>query len=88
MKNRILIVEDEVAIAKMISMNLKVSNYDTKIYTDGLEAAEALKEDSEYDLALLDVMLPGVDGFELLNNTAFRLFFSRQRMILNLKYRD
>ena len=47
-------------------MNLKVSNYDTKIYTDGLEAAEALKEDSEYDLALLDVMLPGVDGFELL----------------------
>ena len=66
MKNRILIVEDEVAIAKMISMNSKVSNYDTKIYTDGLEAAEALKEDSEYDLALLDVMLPGVDGFELL----------------------
>ena len=66
MKNRILIVEDEEAIAKMISMNLKVSNYDTKIYTDGLEAAEALKEDSEYDLALLDVMLPGMDGFELL----------------------
>ena len=31
MKNRILIVEDEEAIAKMISMNLKVSNYDTKI---------------------------------------------------------
>ena len=66
MKNRILIVEDEEAIAKMISMNLKVSNYDTKIYSDGLEAAEALKEDSEYDLALLDVMLPGMDGFELL----------------------
>ena len=66
MKNRILIVEDEEAIAKMISMNLKVSNYDTRIYSDGLEAAEALKEDSEYDLALLDVMLPGMDGFELL----------------------
>jgi len=66
MKNRILIVEDEEAIAKMISMNLKVSSYDTKIYSDGLEAAEALKEDSEYDLALLDVMLPGMDGFELL----------------------
>lgn len=66
MKNRILIVEDEEAIAKMISMNLKVSNYDTKIYSDGLEAAEALKEDSEYDLALLDVMLPGMDAFELL----------------------
>ena len=65
-KNRILIVEDEEAIAKMISMNLKVSNYDTKIFYDGEEAAQSLLEDSKYDLALLDVMLPGKDGFELL----------------------
>ena len=65
MKNTILIVEDEEAIAKMISMNLKVSNYETKIYTDGSEAAEGLKENHQYDLALLDVMLPGMDGFEL-----------------------
>lgn len=65
MKNTILIVEDEVAIAKMISMNLKVSNYETKIYTDGMEAAQGLKENHQYDLALLDVMLPGMDGFEL-----------------------
>lgn len=65
-KNRILIVEDEEAIAKMISMNLKVSNYDTQLYFDGLEAVNALKEDHHYDLALLDVMLPGMDGFSLL----------------------
>jgi DNA-binding response OmpR family regulator len=67
LKNRILIVEDEEAIAKMIAMNLRVSNYETEIYTDGLEAAEGLKENHNYDLALLDVMLPGMDGFELLN---------------------
>lgn len=66
MKNRILIVEDEEAIAKMISMNLKVSNYDTQIYLDGMDAVNGLKEDHNYDLALLDVMLPGMDGFELL----------------------
>lgn len=65
-KNRILIVEDEEAIAKMISMNLRVSNYDTQIFYDGEEAAQSLLEDSKYDLALLDVMLPGKDGFELL----------------------
>lgn len=65
-KNRILIAEDEEAIAKMIAMNLKVANYDTVIYSDGLEAAEGLKEDHNFDLALLDVMLPGMDGFELL----------------------
>ena len=66
-KNRILIVEDEEAIAKMIAMNLKVANYETKMYYDGAKAAEALNEDHNYDLALLDVMLPGMDGFELLD---------------------
>lgn len=65
-KNRILIVEDEEAIAKMIVMNLKVANYDTAMYLDGREAADALDSDHNYDLALLDVMLPGMDGFELL----------------------
>lgn len=63
---RILIVEDEEPIAKMIQMNLMAANYDTQIYNDGLEASEALREDNKYDLALLDVMLPGMDGFELL----------------------
>ncbi len=66
-RNRILIVEDETAIAKMIAMNLGVANYETQIYFDGKEAASALEEDHAYDLALLDVMLPGMDGFELLD---------------------
>ena len=63
--NRILIVEDEEAIAKMIAMNLKVANYKTNIYYDGREAADSLPDDHEYDLALLDIMLPGLDGFAL-----------------------
>lgn len=66
-ENRILIAEDEEAIAKMIAMNLKVANYKTQIYYDGAEAAESLKEDHGYDLALLDIMLPGIDGFGLLD---------------------
>lgn len=63
---RILIVEDETAIARMIAMNLEAANYETTIFGDGLEAAEALEQDHDYSLALLDVMLPGVDGFALL----------------------
>lgn len=63
---KILIVEDEVSIARMIAMNLGAANYETQIYYDGLEAAEALQENHAYDLALLDVMLPGMDGFALL----------------------
>ena len=66
-KNRILIVEDDEAIARMVAMNLKVAGYDTRIFLDGLEAYEALPEDNNYDLALLDVMVPGMDGFELMS---------------------
>ena len=67
MKSKILIIEDEEAIAKMIAMNLKVAGYTTTIYEDGLVAEDGLKENHDYDLALLDVMLPGKDGFELLD---------------------
>ncbi len=62
---RVLIVEDEEAIAKMIQMNLRVAGYRTQIYMDGIEAADHIQKDHEYDLALLDVMLPGMDGFQL-----------------------
>ncbi|MBE5933897.1 MAG: response regulator transcription factor [Lachnospiraceae bacterium] len=64
--NRILIVEDEIAIAKMISMNLTVAGYETNMFHDGAEAYNAMEGDHSYDLALLDVMIPGKDGFELL----------------------
>lgn len=64
-KNRVLIVEDEVSIAKMIAMNLRVAGYDTTIFHNGKEAAEAIEENHEYEIALLDVMLPGMDGFAL-----------------------
>lgn len=65
-KTRILIVEDEEPIAKMIAMNLKVADYDTTLFFNGQEAADALKQCHDYDMALLDVMLPGIDGFQLL----------------------
>lgn len=64
---KILIVEDETSIARMIAMNLGAANYETQIYYDGAEAARALEENHAYDLALLDVMLPGMDGFALLD---------------------
>lgn len=66
MQKRILIVEDEEPIAKMIAMNIRIANMEPFIFYDGLKAEEALKLDSRYDLALLDVMLPGKDGFALL----------------------
>ncbi len=66
MAYRILIVEDEEPIARMIAMNLSVSGMEPVIFPDGLQAERSLREDHRYDLALLDVMVPGRSGFELL----------------------
>lgn len=63
-KRSILIVEDDEAIAGMIAINLKAAGYTTSICYDGVTAAQALTEE-KYDLALLDIMLPGMDGFEV-----------------------
>lgn len=65
-KFRILVVEDEEAIARMLAMNLKVAGYEAVVYNDGTEVCESLPEKHEYDLAVLDVMVPGKDGFEIM----------------------
>ena len=66
MPNRILLVEDDVAIADAVALNLKIVGYDYARFEDGWAAAKSLESDHAYDLALLDIMLPGMDGFELL----------------------
>lgn len=61
----ILIVEDEKSINDLIAMNLElVGHTGTQAY-DGLEALECLKQDA-YSLVILDIMLPGLDGFALM----------------------
>lgn len=62
---RILIVEDEKAISELIRMNLKRAGYDCDTAYDGNEASVKLEQE-RYDLILLDVMLPYVNGFELM----------------------
>ena len=66
-KNRILIVEDDRDIAEGIGLNLELSDYAYLIIDDGAAAAERLMHDSSFDLALLDIMLPGLDGFALMS---------------------
>ena len=67
-KNRILLVEDDKAIADGIAVNLQYSDYDYTVFDNGTDAAKALESDHSYDLALLDIMLPGMDGFQLLGH--------------------
>lgn len=65
MKINILIVEDDQAISDLIKINLNMAGYESKQIFDGIEALNLLKEES-FDLILMDVMLPGMDGFELM----------------------
>ena len=64
---KILIVEDDIAIAQLIEMTLQVSDYETCICYDGAEA-EKLLAVGQFDLVILDVMLPVMDGFELVEH--------------------
>lgn len=66
--NRILIVEDDPAIAETVALNLRYVGYECMLFDDGQKAADYLIQDHSFDLALLDIMLPGIDGFELFSH--------------------
>lgn len=62
---KILIVEDEEPISNLIRMNLTKAGYQCKCAFDGKEAADNMAE-GNFDLVLLDIMLPYIDGYELM----------------------
>ena len=63
--SRILVVDDEPSITEFVSYALKKEGYETDVVDNG-EDAFALASANNYDLFILDIMLPGKDGFELL----------------------
>ncbi|MFI3205802.1 MAG: response regulator [Clostridia bacterium] len=68
---KILIVEDDVNIAKTIVATVSILKYETEIVTDGKTATQKILY-NEYDLVLLDVMLPEMSGFEVMNKVKHR----------------
>ncbi len=61
---RVLIVEDEDNIATLLRDDLKIEGYEAEIVSDGEQALAIVKE-KDFDLILLDIMLPGMDGYEI-----------------------
>jgi DNA-binding response OmpR family regulator len=61
---RVLIIEDETAIAELEKDYLELSDFEVTIAGDGVEGLGMALED-DYDLVILDLMLPGMDGFEI-----------------------
>jgi len=67
-KNKhILVIEDEKHIAEGLKLNLSLQGYDVTIAQDGVSGLQKWKE-SRPDLIVLDIMLPGIDGFSVLQN--------------------
>jgi DNA-binding response OmpR family regulator len=64
MGEKILVVEDEISLQETLAYNLKKQGYEVEAVGDGLEALRAARE-GKPDLILLDIMLPGMDGFEV-----------------------
>jgi DNA-binding response OmpR family regulator len=62
--SRILIIEDEAAIAMPLADNLTLEGYEVSTARDGREGLSLAKE-ARHDLIILDVMLPGMDGFDI-----------------------
>ena len=88
---RILIVEDDKSISDLLCMNLSVAGYHCDAAEDGKQAVQMI-HGSSYDLAILDIMLPEIDGFALYEHmstkgipviylsakTGYRLYASRR----------
>lgn len=69
MGKKILVVDDEKMITKSIAMRLSNENYEVDVADDGASALGkfvACEDDSAYDLVILDIMMPGMDGVEVL----------------------
>ncbi len=63
---RVLIVEDEEHLAAGLKFNLEAEGYDAQVEENGQAALDSLKDATHrFDLVLLDIMLPGMDGFEV-----------------------
>lgn len=62
---KICVVEDEDSIAEMVRLNLEMESNEVELVQDGAEALELFKRDFDFDLIILDVMLPNVSGVDL-----------------------
>ncbi len=65
--NRVLLAEDEKAISNVLSIKLKNSGFDVDVANNGKEAIELLSK-KIYDVVLLDLIMPEVNGFEVLEH--------------------
>lgn len=68
-KQKILLAEDETALAQILGQKLTEASFDVKIVYDGAEALKAMGQ-KKFDLLILDLIMPKIDGFQVLEAMA------------------
>ncbi len=64
-EHKILLIEDEESLSNVVAMNLELEGFEVTTVTNGREAIEQKEKVSQYDLVILDVMLPEVSGWDI-----------------------
>lgn len=63
---RICIIDDDPFLLDMYNLKFQQTGYDVVCFTDSTKALEAIRADGKYDVVLLDLVMPRVDGFQVL----------------------
>ncbi|MCY1151589.1 MAG: response regulator transcription factor [Sphaerochaetaceae bacterium] len=87
MKNNILIIEDDKSISKLLSFQLQSEGFETECAYDGQSAINYISKNS-YACIILDLMLPLVNGFEILKITRYKLEIKTPIIIASAKNDD
>ncbi len=80
MSKSILVVDDEPSISRLIKMSLAVEGYEVRIANSGFEALEEL-EKNKPDMMLLDIMMPGMNGFEVCSDVRSRPQYKGMKIV-------
>jgi DNA-binding response OmpR family regulator len=84
---KILIVEDEKPIARALELKLSREGFQTKIVLDGAEALNSLSEEN-FDVVLLDLVMPKMDGFKVLEEMNKRNIKTKTIVLSNLSQKE
>jgi DNA-binding response OmpR family regulator len=82
MKQRVLVVDDDLRIVRFIRLKLTASGYQVSATTDGGEALELARAEQP-DVTVLDIIMPGMDGFEVLRK--LRAFCDRPVIVISAR---
>lgn len=86
-KKKILIVDDEKPIVRTLTIKLNMAGFETKSVSDGEEALKILEKE-KFDLILLDLVMPKIDGFTVLEEIAARKIKSKIVVTSNLSLEE